>query len=235
MTAWQSASNLPSVNSRDDSAIRWWPWALTTGGALGFAGGMLHPGMDSALSGPAALAGWVGDPLWLPSHGLILAAFMLLLPGLLGLSRSRVPLSATARRAAWIATATLVLLILEGIPHFAAAFDETAVLAGQPAPFLTGHLFGSAVIYPVFGLALAALAVLSGRNLTHPIIGVLSAIGAVAWGFAPLAIGPLGIDGLDVLFNGAQLWTAWFAVVGLRALAQRRSGVLSATTAPSNA
>lgn len=130
----------------------------------------------------------------------------------LGLSRSQVPLLATARRAAWIATAASVALILEGIPHLAATSDESAVLAGQTTPFLTGHLFGTVVIYPLFGLSIAALAVPSGRSLTHPIIAVISAVGAVAWGFAPLAVGPLGIDALDVLFNGTQLWTAWFTV-----------------------
>lgn len=73
-----------------------------------------------------------------------------------------------------------ILLILESVPHLAAAFDEAAVLAGQPTPFLTGHLIGAAVVYPLFGFSVAALALLSGRSLAHPIIGVLGAIGAVA-------------------------------------------------------
>lgn len=223
------------MNTPENSSIGWWPWALAAGGVLGFAGGLLHPDMDPALSGPPVLAAWVGDPLWIPSHSLILAAAVLLLPGLLGLAGSQVPLSRTARRAAWVAVAASILLVLESIPHLAAAFEESAVLAGQPTPFLTGHLIGAAVVYPLFGFSVAALALLSGRSLVHPIIGVLGAIGAVVWGVAPLAVGPLGIDALGVLFAGAQLWTAWFVVVGVRALALRRSPVLGAPAAPSGA
>lgn len=73
---------------------------------------------------------------------------------------------------------------------------------------------------------------LSGRSLAHPIIGVLGAIGAVAWGFAPVAVGPLANDALGVLFSGGLLLAAWFMVIGGRALVQSRSTVLGATTEP---
>ncbi|MGH3788297.1 MAG: hypothetical protein ACRDRG_17520 [Pseudonocardiaceae bacterium] len=221
------------MDTREGLSIDWWPWAFVAGGMLGCLGGLLHPDMDPTLSGPPVLAAWVGDPLWIPSHSMILASSLLFLPGLLGLVRSRVPLPRTARQPASVAAAASIVLILESIAHLAAAFDEAAVLAGQPTPFLTGHLMGAVIAYPLFGFSVAALAVLSGRSLAHPIIGVLGAIGAAAWGLAPLAVGPLGIDALGVLFSGGLLMAAWFAAVGLRALKRRRSDVLDTTTASS--
>lgn len=142
--------------------ISWWPWALAAGGVFGLAGGLLHPDMDPNLTEPPALAAWVGDPRWIPSHSFLLASSLLFLPGLLGLARSGLPLSRAARGAAWVAVAASVVLILESIPHLAAAFDETTVLAGQPTPFLTGHLIGAVIAYPLFGFSVTALAVLSG-------------------------------------------------------------------------
>ena len=118
------------------------------------------------------------------SHSLFLAAAVLALPGLLRLARSRGALSTAARRAAWVAAGASALWILEGIPHLLAPFDESAVLAGQPTPFLTGHLIGAVIVYPLVGFSIASLAVLSGRSLVHPIIGLVGAMGAAAFGLA---------------------------------------------------
>jgi hypothetical protein len=91
------------------------------------------------------------------------------------------------------------------------------------------------IVCPLIGFSIASLAVLSGRSLVHPIIGLLGAIGAAAFGLAPVAVGPPGINALGVLFNGVLLMTAWLAVVGVTTLIRLRSGVLDASTAPSGA
>jgi hypothetical protein len=166
----------------------------------------------------------VGDSLWVPSHVGILVWAVLLVPGLLGLARSGL-LSGAARTAAWVAFGVSILWLVESVPHLLAALDQDALLAGQSAPFLYGHLVGATLVYPLIGFSVAALALLSGRTLTHPVLGVLGAVGAAAFGFAPVAVGPLGIDALGFLFTGLLLFALWTAAVGVTALIRRRSSV----------
>lgn len=200
-----------------------WRVLLLVGGACGAAGGLLHPDQDPTLTGDAALAAWVGNPMWIPSHLLILASVALLVPGLLGLARSGV-LAAAARTAVRIAFGASILWLVESVPHLLAALDEGHLLAGEPAPFLNGHLLGGVVVYPLAGLSLAALALLGGRALAHPVLNVLGAVGAVAFAFAPVAVGPLGIESLSALFAGLPVMFAWLAAVGTTALIRRESG-----------
>lgn len=203
------------------STDRRWPVCLVAGGVCGFVGGLLHPDEDPALTGDAALASWVGNPMWVPSHVLILASTALLVIGMLGLSRSAI-LTGAARTASRLALGASIVWLVESVPHLLAALDEARLLAGAPAPFLTGHLLGAVIVYPLVGLSVAALALLGGRALAHPALNVLGAIGAVAFAIAPVAVGPLGIDALGVLFAGMLLTMAWFAAVGVTALVRRR-------------
>jgi hypothetical protein len=186
----------------------------------GFLGSALHPSGDPTLTGDAGLASWVGDPMWVTSHALILAATVLLVPALLGLTRT---LTGNAHTAARVATAVSIVWVVESVPHLLAALDEDALLSGRAAPFLMGHIVGSAIVYPLVGLAFAALALLGGGALAHPVFNVLGAVGALAFGFAPIAVGPLGIDALGVLFSGSLLLTAWLVVVGVTALMRGRA------------
>ncbi len=63
-------------------SVGWWPWALIAGAVALFVGGMLPPEKDPALSGHAAEAAWIGDPVWVPSHSLILLSSILFAIGL---------------------------------------------------------------------------------------------------------------------------------------------------------
>lgn len=198
-----------------------WPVWLLAAGVCGLVGGLLHPDEDPTLTGDAALASWVGNAMWVPSHALILASTALLVLGMLGLSRSAV-LSGAARTAARVVLGASIVWLVESVPHLLAALDEPRLLAGAPAPFLTGHLLGAVVVYPLVGLSVAALALLGGRALAHPALNVLGAVGAVAFAIAPVAVGPLGIEALGVLFGGMLLAMAWFALVGVTALVRRR-------------
>ncbi|MDQ3714969.1 MAG: hypothetical protein M3381_02855, partial [Actinomycetota bacterium] len=170
---------------------------------------------------------------WIPSHALIVAATIGFLIGLFALARSPMPLSAAARRAAWVAAVGAVLLAVEGAFHLGAFVDEDAARAGEATPVLGTHLVLSLIIYPLFSLALAALAVLSGRTLPHPVVGIIGAIGAIAFGVAPALVGPAGIDALAVLFGiGGILMSLWFIVVGVSALV--RASARRRTAAPSS-
>ena len=195
-----------------------WPWLLLISGILGFVGSLLH------LTGDTALASEVGDPLWVPSHVLVLGFVALLVPGLLGLARSGV-LSGAARTAALVAFGVAIVWVVESVPHLLAAADHHALLTGQPAPFVTGHLIGATIVYPLGGLSIAALALLGGRRLAHPVLNVLGAIGAVAFGIAPIAYDVLGIEELGDLFAGSLLLTAWLVAVGVTALIRQGPSV----------
>jgi hypothetical protein len=126
-------------------------------------GGFLHPDQDPNLPEEAILAAWLGDPLWVPSHSLLLVGAILLVPGLLGL------------------------------------------LGGRP------------------DLPVAALAVLGGRRLAHPVVAGLAAVGGVAWAAAPWAVGPR-IESAGWLFPMGMLMAAWFLAVGVGELPRRRAG-----------
>lgn len=208
---------------------RWWPWVLVGAGLSGFVGALSHPQMDPGLVGPET-ASWIGDPLWGPSHALILLAAVALPFGLVGLARSG-PLSTLGRRVAWAAAGVSVLFVVESVPHLLATTEAAAVAAGEATPFLDAHLVGAVIVYPLFGLAVATLALVSARRLTHPVVAGLGALGALAFGFAPIAVGPLGLD-LGVLFSGSLLWTGWFLTAGSLALLRRRSVTLPPPAAP---
>lgn len=206
------------VMNADARSTGWWPWALIAGAVVLFIGGMLHPEEDPALSGHAAEAAWIGDPMWVPSHSLILLSSILFALGLIGLLRHRPQLPAAARRAGWIAMAGAVLCVVENVPHLAAATESDAAAAGHATPFLNTHMALALLAFPLFGFAVAALAVLSGRHLIHPAFSVAAVIGGVAWGLGPWAVGALGIESLDVLFIIGMLMALWFAAVGIGGL-----------------
>lgn len=196
----------------------WWPFALIVGAVALLIGGLLHPEEDPALSGHAATAAWIGDPLWVPSHSLILLSSVLFALGLFGLLRARPDLPATTRRAGWVAVAGAVLSVVENVPHLAATFESDAAAAGHATPFLNAHMVLALLAFPLFGCSVAALAVLGGRQLAHPVVAAGAVVGGICWSLGPWAVGPLGIESLDVLFIVGMLMALWFAVVGVRAV-----------------
>lgn len=198
-----------------------WPWLLLVAGVLGFVGALLHPMGDPTLSGDAAVAAEIGDPLWVPSHILILVLAALLVPGWLGLARSGV-LTGAARTAALVAFGGAIVWVVESVPHLLAAADHHALLTGQSTPFLTGHEVTAGFVYPLATFPIAALALLGWRRLAHPVLNVLGALGAVAFGIAGFSLYVLGSEALLDLFAGTLLFPPWIAAVGVTALVRQR-------------
>lgn len=212
----------PETTAPRQTAAGPWPWALTAGGLLFLVGGPLHPSSDASLPESRATAEFIGAGTWIPSHALILAGAIGYLIGMFGLARSSVPLSTGARRAAWVAAVGAVLFAVESVFHLGAFLDEDAALASEATPILSTHMALSLVVYPLFSFAVAALAVLSRRSLTHPVVGILAAIGAVGFGIAPVLVGLADIAAAAVLFPiGGVLIALWFILVGVTALARR--------------
>jgi len=214
---------MSAASARREVRISWWPWAMIAAAVAYVTGGLLHPDMDPTLPEAAALAAWIGDALWVPSHALILVGSILLLPGLLGLLSARPGLSTGARRAGWVAVAGAVLWAVEGLPHVGAATESAAAAAAQPTPILFSHQLLSLLAYPLLGLTVAALAVLGGRQLAHPVFAVFAVVGGLAWSIAPWGVGPLGIGALGALFPVGILMAVWFAAVGVSELISRRT------------
>ncbi|HEY0574857.1 MAG TPA: hypothetical protein VGD73_12215 [Pseudonocardia sp.] len=209
--------------------MRWWPWALIAGGVSLFVGGMLHPEQAPAASEAAGLAAWIGDPLWIPAHTFILLSSILLVLGLVGLLGHRPDLPESARRAGWLAVAGAALSAVENVPHLAATTESAAAAAGHATPLLHAHMTLALISFPLFGLSLGALALLSGGRLAYPLFGALAAVGGIAWAIAPWAVGPFAVESLAVLFIVGMLMALWFVAVGVRALLTRRSAVPPAT------
>lgn len=209
---------------------RVWPWAFAAGGVLFLIGGALHPDEDSSLPEAEATADFIGAPTWIPAHTLILIGSLGFAIGLFALARSRMSLSTAAQRAAWVAAIGAALFFIESFFHLAAFADEDAALAGNATPLLSTHMAMALVVYPLFTFALAALAVLSRDTLTHPVIGILGAIGAVIFGLAPALAGLAGIEALGWMFPvGGIALALWFTVVGVTGLIRstRRSGAFA--------
>lgn len=223
MTA-RNTAGMSSQSVRGGVRISWWPWAMIAAAVTLVVGGFLHPDQDPNAPEEAILAAWLGDPLWVPSHSLLLVGAILLVPGLLGLLGGRPDLPAAARRAGWVAVAGAALWVVEGVPHLAAAAESAAAAAGQPTPLLVIHQLLALVAFPLVGLSIAGLAVLGGRQLAHPVLAALAAAGGVAWTAAPWAVGPLGIESLGWLFPVGMLMAPWFLAVGVGELARRRAG-----------
>jgi hypothetical protein len=214
---------------------RWWPWALIAGGVSLFVGGMLHPEQGPAASEAAGLAAWIGDPLWIPAHTFILLSSILFVLGLVGLLGHRPDLPESARRAGWLAVAGAALSAVENVPHLAATTESAAAAAGHATPLLHAHMTLALISFPLFGLSLGALALLSGGRLAYPLFGALAVVGGIAWAVAPWAVGPFAVESLAVLFIVGMLMALWFVAVGVRALLTRRSAVPPATASHAGA
>jgi len=196
-----------------------WPWAFSLGGILFLIGGALHPNDDTSLPEAEQTAESLGAAAWIPAHALLLVGSVGFLIGLVALARSPMSLPTAARRATWVAAVGAALFVVEGVFHLGAFADRDAVLSGEATPLLSTHMAMGLVAYPLFAFAVAALAVLSGHTLTHPVVGVIGAIGAVAFGVAPTLVGAAGIEALVFLFPvGGIILGLWITVAGVMAL-----------------
>jgi hypothetical protein len=131
--------------------------SFAASGLLMLAGGPLHPDADKHGHTLAEeIAEMAADPLWVPGHALTTASTVLLAAGLWALHR-RGGWSVRATRALRIAAVAVSLYVVETVAHLAAVVDADELAAGEFAPVAGSHVLLSAVLYPVSGVALAAL------------------------------------------------------------------------------
>ena len=179
-----------------------WRACFFLAGGLILAGGPLHPA--------GTMADMLADPNWLPSHALMTVGFVLMWAGLVlwGRTPSIAPRVRTWLRPAIIATA---LQSIDMALHTAAMVDHGRLVAGLATPVLTTHLWLTAVVYPVFGVAVIGLLVAAGRDrvLGSWWIAWLGIIGAAGHGAAGPLVVVWDIPGAAALFPLIVLVGVW--------------------------
>lgn len=193
------------------------PIALAVAGGLFAVGGLLHPKGDPAAQ--------LADPVWTPSHLVLLAGLVVLAPALLGVVRTRSAAWPSAVRAAALAVCGAAALgVVEMVPHLLAGGEAHAASHGGPTPLLELHqrigLFSNLLL----GLSIAVLAVLAARTRAvggGRAVAGLAVVGGAAFGLAAPLLLATGVEQLAVLFSGSVLIGLWLLASGV--LLARRS------------
>jgi len=185
-----------------------WRSLLVLSGILIFVGGPMHPG--------GTIAEMLADPQWVPSHALMLAGELCLLAGLVIYGRSfQIP----RRTRFWLTLAIvgLVLQSVEMVLHTLAYVDHANLVAGEPTPVLTTHLWMTPAFYPVFGVTAAGfvLVAASDRALGSPWFAWLGAIGALAHGAAGFIVPLFEVEWARALFPLLVLLGIWAILTAL--------------------
>jgi hypothetical protein len=183
-----------------------WRPLLFAAGVLMIAGSATHPRDPSMQQ-------MLMNPIWVPSHALMLAGYVSLLASLWLLHRSG---GGPAGRWMQIALAGTALQTLEAFFHLIAVVDADRMQAGHATPVYTVHMLLGAVGYPVFALVAMALVVAGARTRTlgRWWIAPLGVLGALLPGLAAVFVIWMGAD-VGVLFAGIAFFGLWEIVASL--------------------
>ncbi len=210
------------MNERADGTQ--WPWRLAVGvsGLLLFAGGGMHPDAPEGLGFRESLAAMMADDAWVPGHSLMAIGAVALLMGLVLVRRADA--WPAASRLLPAAVVISVANVVEAVFHTASVVDKEQLAAGGTPPVAFIHLALAVVVYPAFGLTIAALAWKLSASWS-PALRAVSAAGVIG-GLMHASSAPLVIltqnDAFDVLFLGAipiAVWSVVLGIAGLRAAA----------------
>lgn len=199
---------------------RWRPLFIVAGLCMA-AAGPLHPESDASDSTREELATMTAGDTWVLSHTGVAVGTLLLAVGLWSAHRSgRWP--AASRGALRVAAVAVSLYVVETVMHLAAVIDRDALAAGDAAPVAFSHLALAAVLYPVSGLAIAALAArlfttVTAANKVLAAVGVLA--GLVHAVSVPLTLLSPDTETTPIFAAGGMLLAAWSigtAVAGIR-------------------
>lgn len=200
-----STSSSPSPRTLMTRIASWRPLLLAAG-VLMIAGSMTHPRDPSMQQ-------MLMNPIWVPSHSLMLAGYVSLLASLFLLHRSG---GGPAGRWMRIALAGTALQTLEAFFHLIAVVDAERMQAGHATPVFTAHMILGGVGYPVFALVAMALVVAGARTRTlgRWWIAPLGVLGALLPGLAGILV--IWMDmGVGVLFAGIAFFGLWEIVAAL--------------------
>lgn len=202
-----------------------WRLALVASGVLTLAGGSMHPEADASDPLRQELATMTADESWVPGHTLIAVGTALLALGLWGAARHG-PWPA-ARRALAVGAAVVGVYVVETLLHLAAVVDREALAAGEAAPVAFSHIGLAAVLYPVTGLTVVAVALRLAGSWQGPakalaVPGVIG--GALHAASVPLTIALPDTELSPVFALAGTFLALWGLAVGLSGIRAGRSG-----------
>lgn len=210
-----------------------WRLALVASGVLLAVGGPMHPESDARDSLREELATMTADERWVPGHSLIVVSTLLLATGLWLARRDHAWPERVQRTLALAATA-VSLYVVETVAHLAAASDSHALAHGEAAPVAFTHIGLSVVLYPLTGLAVAALALSFARVQTgwrRGVVGLGMLSGVLHALSVPLTLVLPDVE-LSPVFAAAALslavWSIGTGLVGAPARAVTEPRVLAA-------
>jgi hypothetical protein len=193
---------------------------LIVGGAAFFAGGPLHPKGSDEGDKTEQLRSMLVDSLWYPAHAVGLLGFACIAAGLLAVRRQR-GLPEGVHRPLKIATIASVVATAGAVVHLLAGTQADALEDGGITPLVGAFMGVETLVNPVWGLAIAWLAVAGGLTgtLGNRLLAVAGALGGVAFAVATATIA--FVDTFDPLFPVAGLLGIWAIAVGVTGIVRR--------------
>lgn len=206
------------------------PQALLLGGAFFLAGGPMHPKEDPpGVSVQEHLRIMYDDPLWYPSHAVLLVGMVLIAASLVALARGRsFAGSGRAHVATVVAAVAASVAAAVMLLHLVAAIEADAIAAGDSTPLSDVLVIVETIAVPAFGVSIAALAVIGAttRTLGSPATAVFGVVGGVGYALAGATF--LFTDALNFLFPTAAGIALWTLAAGIGLLRRRRAMKLAA-------
>nr|WP_300044931.1 hypothetical protein [uncultured Nocardioides sp.] len=193
---------------------------LIAGGVAFFAGGPLHPQGSDEGDKTEQLHSMLVDSAWYPAHLVALLGFACVAAGLLALGRDPVVRDRLGRLLPVSATVAVVAT-LGGVVHLFAATQAAEIEDGGTTPLVAAFMGVETIVNPVWGLMIAALAVVGGRTraLGNKIVMPFGVLGGLAFALATATIA--FVDTFDPLFPVAGLAGVWLVAAGLVGLVRR--------------
>lgn len=222
-----STTPVPAAIARAKATIT--GWLLLVGGAAFLVGGGMHPRVDAPDGGAKErLRVMFEDGDWYPSQALMLAGTACIAAALVALVRRRLPAGAPSRYAAVVAAVGAALASVALLVHLLAAGEADRLAGGGATPITDALVVVDTIAIPVFGLAIAALALLGAltRSLGNVVVAIPGVVGGVGYALAAGTI--LISDRLDGLFPTAIGIALWAAAVGVQLLLRDRRATVTA-------
>jgi hypothetical protein len=187
--------------------------SLVVGGIAFFASGPMHPTGSDEGTRTEQLHSMLVDSGWYPAHLVGLLGFAAVAAGLDVLRRDPV-LRDRLGRLLPVSVVVAVAGVLGAVVHLFAATQAAELEDGGTTPLVLAFMGVETVVNPVWGLAIAALAVVGGRTraLGNRIVLVLGLLGGLAFAVATATIA--FVDTFDPLFPVAGLAGLWLVTVG---------------------
>lgn len=208
---------------------------LLAAGAAAFAAYVFsHPRGDDVRGKEdldAAVHAMAGDAAWVPSHLIGIVATVLIAVAVWRLLRSGwLADQPKARIAGWVLFAGAIAASVELVPHTLAGYEADAFTAGESTPMTDLHVLLQAVLLPLYGVGVAALAAVGFGRVAHPVACALGVVGGVALA----VVGPLLLAtdnaGFGVVFMpGGGTFLFLFAAGVRLARSGRHQALITAT------